>query len=337
MMKKWVNFEMANFIWNILLAILLVVSLFRMFSPVDVTETGQFNMTHCANGDMLVITPGGALVGISDDGGIIPYVLRANLLKDMKAVFSIHGAIMAIDREGRLFGWKSRDAYSVLARELAWKPTQLLTGVREVEIGGSFAAIVSETDELFVMDSNRNCVPCMEGYSVKSCRQAAGIFYVITSGGELYYFKSETDLSLGRVDGPIAVGVVDVNVAKGLIAQCLMDDGTVRLLSSELDLSEPMYDNGKTLCFEGLIDQKNHLLVWKSGVQNSDELILEHEDVRVAAAASKTLYLTSDGKMHWEGMAFPVSINALVPTSRNLLCIWIVVKILLRIGRKKSA
>lgn len=337
-MKRRVNCKMMNLIWDVILIVLLVVYLFRLFLPADVGETAPSAMTWTSSGDILVVTPNKTLVQISHDGGVVPYILRQTVMKNVKAVFSYGGANMAIDLEGRLWGWQSSFAHSVLSQTLADKPTQLLEGVREVTVGSNnFAMVISEDNKLLILDNRGNCVPHMEEYSIKACRSVGSSFYVITSGGELYRFGSEMDLRFDRIGSPIADRVVDVNVAEGMTAQCLMENGAVRLLSDELTLSEPTYEGARALCTGGIINQNDELLVWMAGAQNSDAIILQPKDIGIAVASSGTLYLKSNGRMHWDGIGLPVSMNTLSPISRNLLCGWVAVKICLRWGKRRES
>lgn len=334
-MKKWMNFKTANFIWNIALAVLAVVYLFRLFLPADIQGMTVSSMTFSSNNDLLAITPTGALVRINDGGGAVPYLLRSTVLKHVKAVSASGGAVMAVDENGRLWGWKSSRAYSVLSQTLTDKPAQLLEGVQEVTVGDSFAVAVTEDNRLLVLDNQGNCVPCMEGHSVKACRSVNGCFYVITSDNDLYRFSSEEDLRFDRIGEPIAAGVRDVGGA-GLTAQCLMEDGTVRLLSDELTLEEPIYEGAAALCVGGIINSDGELLIWRKGTQNNDAMVLQLKDTHVAAAYSETLYLKNNGRMYWNGMLFPASVNTLSPVFRNLLCGWAAVKVLLWWGKRRS-
>lgn len=326
-MKRWVNGKTINLIWNVILVLLLVVYLFRLFLPAEVGEADPSAMTQTSSGDLLVVTPGKTLVRIGDDGGAVPYLLRRTVMRQVRAVASYEGANMAIDLDGRLWGWRGSFAPSVFSQALTDRPTQLLEGAREVTIGGRFAAVITRDEELLILGSGGDPVPGMEGYRVKTCRFLGDALYVVTSDGGLYRFGPEVILTLGGTGGHIADGVVDVNAAEGAAVQCLMEDGTVRLLSDGQTLGEPIYEGARALCTRGLINRDDELLVWRAGAQNSDAIILQPKDTGVAAASSGSLYLKHNGRLYWDGMDLPAGVNTLSPIFRDLLCVWAVVKI----------
>ncbi len=336
-MKKWVNGKTLNLIWNVILVLLLAVYLFRLFLPAEVGEADPSAMTQTSSGGLLVVTPGKTLVRIGDDGGAGPYLLRRTVMDHVRAVASYEGANVAIDLDGRLWGWRGEFAPSVFSQALTDRPTQLLEGAREVTIGSRFAAVITEDEELLILDSGGDPVPGMEGYRVKTCRFLGDALYVVTSDGGLYRFGPEAILTLGGTGGHIADGVADVNAAEGGAVQCLMEDGTVRLLPDGQTLGEPIYERARALCTRGLINRDDELLVWKAGARNSDAIILQPKDTGVAAASSGSLYLKHNGRLYWDGMDLPASVNTLSPIFRDLLCVWAVVKIGLWWGKRKGA
>ncbi len=326
-MKRWVNGKTLSLIWNVVLILLLAGYLFRLFLPTEVGEADPSAMTQTSSGGLLIVTPGKTLVGIGDGGGAVPYLLRRTVMDQVRAVASYEGANMAIDLEGRLWGWRGSFAPSVFFQALPDRPTQLLEGAREVAVGGRFAAVITQDEELLILGGGGDPVPRMEGYRVKVCRFLGDALYVVTSDGGLYRFGPEVVLTLGGTGGHIADGVADVNAAEGGAVQCLMEDGTVRLLSHGQTLGEPIYEGARALCTRGLLNRDDELLVWRAGAQNSDAIILQPKDTEVATASSETLYLKNNGRLYWDGMDLPASVNTVSPIFRDLLCVWVVVRI----------
>lgn len=332
-MKGWLDVKLVNWVWNFLLVFVLLGYLTGLIAQpgAAVGRSSGMAAVHSQSGDEYFFTyANGDLVHWKNR----PFLLRKKVMGNVRCISVDPGregeetAVLAVTRDSVLYGWGGGEsrAYLYLSDTHSKKPVRVMEGVSSAALGRACAAAVRTDRTLWVW--GEGCPPKVRMKNVSACRAFGDLFFAVDCNGRLYRFDGADELLYGGGDEPIAIGVLDVDVAVAPTYQCLMVDHSVRLLTAPLPLRQPThkeglseYDNVQRLCPGGFINRQGKLLAWYFWGEGSPEPTLRPIDDQVASAAGWRLYVDAANRLHIAGTP-PIPLSAGGTLWRDAAFLW---------------
>lgn len=314
-----------------------------------------------------VIAPNGDLIGWggNDNRAVgtgnffaYPYIARKTILRNVESLDIGNRCVMAVDKQGHLWGWGSKSQYHdifMLDAPDAWMsfwnlPFKIMDDVKSVSLDSFYAAAIKTDGTLSVWGSN------FHGESISRPRTIMEDVKFIFAGHEaLFAIKTNGDLycwywlsQLNNADEPalLAENIEEV-YHMGVENQYQVKDENGNVKIFDLGNGYPLINeipvytsNVKSLCNRGLIKDDDTFWSWEPVDIERTDVVLTKQMDNVASAANKTLIVDNNGKIYTKsainGLSLPHSISTVSPTLRNILVLFLVGKCIYSIIYKRK-
>ena len=260
---------------------------------------------------------------------------------------------MAVDENGTLWGW-GRNPILLQAEKRIFEssPIRIMEDVAEIQLGNFSAAALKTDGTLWLWGTTGYGdweEPRLVLDEVASVYSSGNTVFAIRTNGDLYGWGSFELEGRENVNthspAYIASGIKDISSGGTKGYQCLTTDGQVFLFGSSGKRADgrplaytmdttPVAEQVRSLCEGGFVKKDNSFWTWEWAGAGSP-MVLEKQRDDVAYAAREDCFVTTDGRLHAQGLWFPVSLYGLSTFVRNLFFISVLCVIIAAWIRKK--